>query len=220
MSRVLILLGAPSSGKGTQAARLAEAMGLPHVATGDLFRENIRAETELGVAAKSCMDQGELVPDSLVVDMLLDRVGQQDCAGGYVLDGFPRTLPQAEALDARMGAFSPTVVHLVVSDETLIQRAAGRLLCKGCNNIHHKTFQPPSREGICDACGGELYQRADDSADVVQNRLQVYREQTAPLVQLYAGQGLLTEIDGERTREEVFQDLEEVMGGAVRGGEG
>ena len=205
---VVILLGAPGAGKGTQALRLADHVGLPHVSTGDLFREHRSQGTDLGREAQTFMDKGELVPDSLVLDMLFDRVGRPDCERGYLLDGFPRTVPQAEALEERLGdGARPCVLRLVVSDETILERAAGRLLCRGCSHIHHRTFSPPAAPGVCDSCGGELYQRADDAVDVVRERLRVYHEQTAPLARWYEARGLLENVDGERTPDEVFADL-------------
>ncbi len=208
MSKVIILLGAPGSGKGTQAVRLAEATALPHVSTGDLFRANIKSQTELGSRAKGYMDAGELVPDELVLDMLFDRVGHEDCRIGYILDGFPRTMPQAEALDARLdGSVEQRVANLQVSDEAIVERAAGRLLCKECGAIHHRTFAPPKVEGVCDACGGPLYQRPDDAPDVVRERLRVYTEQTAPLVRYYEERNLLTHVDGSGSPDEVFRNL-------------
>ena len=207
----MILLGAPGAGKGTQAKRLSAWAGLAHVSTGDLFRENIGNDTELGRKAKGYMDAGQLVPDELVLDMLFDHVAQPACAAGYILDGFPRTLPQAEALTARLAAApdSPEVrvLDIRVSDDRIVDRIAGRLLCKSCGNIQHKTSAPPAKDGVCDECGGELHQRADDRAEVVQERLAVYHEQTAPLVRYYEEQGLLESVDGERAPDEVFESL-------------
>ena len=206
MVSVLVLLGAPGAGKGTQASRLSVDLTLPHVATGDLFRENIGKGTELGEKAKSFMNSGKLVPDQLVLDMLFDRVGRDDCGAGYLLDGFPRTLPQAHALDSRMEETSSTlrVAELQVDEDAIVQRAADRLLCRGCTNIHHSSFAPPSVEGVCDSCGGELYRRDDDAAEVVRQRLKEYRKLTHPLSAHYSDKGFLTTIDGSGTPDEVF----------------
>src|SRR5262245_54589276 len=181
MGLVVILLGAPGAGKGTQAARLAQARGLPHVSTGDLLRDHVKRGTELGAKAKGCMDRGEYVPDDLVLDMLATRVAAPDCRAGYVLDGFPRTDVQARALEKRLeGAGQLLVINLEVSDESIVERAAGRLSCRQCGRVYHATYTPPRQAGKCDACGGELYQRSDDAAPVVRERLRVYREKTAP----------------------------------------
>lgn len=214
MVSVLVLLGAPGAGKGTQAARLSAELGLPHVATGDLFRANLSQGTELGAKAKSYMEAGELVPDQLVLDMLFARVSEADCRDGYLLDGFPRTLAQAKALDERLGDdVWLQVVDLEVSDETIVERAAGRLLCRSCSNIHHRRFAPPAKEGVCDACGGELYQREDDVPEVVRQRLVVYHEQTEPLVRFYREKGVLQSVDGERSPDEVADALASAVGG-------
>ena len=209
---VIILLGAPGSGKGTQAVRLAERCGLPHVSTGDLFRENLKADTPLGQEAKRFMNAGQLVPDELVLDMLFDRVAREDCLGGYVLDGFPRTLPQAEALEQKLGSDSAvSVANLEVGVEVIIQRAAGRLLCRSCGNIAHLEFSPPKTAGVCDKCSGELYQRDDDQPAVVRERLAVYAQQTFPLIEFYGQRGCLRTIDGERSPGEVFDSLVESL---------
>jgi len=210
---VIILLGAPGAGKGTQAKRLSAARSLPHVSTGDLFRENIGKGTELGKQVKSYLDQGILVPDEVVLDMLFDRVSQPDCARGYVLDGFPRTGPQAEALAARLDE-EPVVVNIAVADETIVGRAAGRLVCRKCGNVQHAEFAPPTVAGVCDECGGELYQREDDRPDVVRQRLDVYHAQTAPLIDFYERRGNLHTIDGEGSPPEVFSLLEGAVAAA------
>ena len=204
---IVILLGAPGAGKGTQARRLAEDLSLPQVATGDLFRANLGEGTELGQRAKKFMDAGELVPDELVIEMLFDRVAQSDCDSGYLLDGFPRTLAQAEALTKALGDTPVRALELLVPDESIVDRAAGRLLCRSCGNIHHKTFSPPKVEGECDACGGELYQRSDDQPEVVRERLTVYHRETAPVSDFYAKQGVLTQLDGTVSPDEVFESL-------------
>ena len=201
---VLVLLGPPGAGKGTQAEMLSRQLALPHVSTGDLFRDNRARGTELGAQAEEYMDQGQLVPDELVVDMLFDRVSRPDCGAGFLLDGFPRTLPQAEALEGRLRR-DTSVLALVldVPDEELISRLSGRLTCRSCGAMYHLGFSPPSTGGACDKCGGELYQREDDRPEVVQERLVVYREQTLPLVDFYESRGLLRRIDGNRPPSEV-----------------
>lgn len=215
MSRsVLILLGPPGAGKGTQASRLSAALGLPHVSTGDLFREHRAKGTELGRRAQEYMDSGRLVPDDLVLDMLFERVGKPDCARGFLLDGFPRTLPQAEALEKRLGSGTTVrVLDLRVADSALIDRLSGRRTCRGCGNIHHVRTSPPRIEGRCDRCGGELYTRTDDEAATIQKRLAVYRDQTQPLQGHYAKKGLLQEVDGDRTPDEVFRSLRQASAG-------
>lgn len=208
MSTVLILLGAPGAGKGTQAERLCRELSLPHISTGDLFRANLGQGTELGKRAQEYMNAGKLVPDEVVIDMLFDRVSQADCAGGYLLDGFPRTLPQAEALEARLPAdASVRALALEVPDDELVGRLTGRVTCRDCGNIHHLKFSPPAKAGVCDACGGELYQREDDSLEVVSKRLAVYREQTAPLVDFYTERGVLSQVDGNRAPDAVGDSL-------------
>lgn len=208
MSRVVILLGAPGAGKGTQAQRLSRDLGLAHISTGDLFRENLRGKTPLGLEAQQFMDSGQLVPDALVIQMLFDRVSRPDCAEGYLLDGFPRTIAQAEALEVALGASAGlTVLNLEVDPETIIERASGRLLCRSCDAISHRVFSPPAKAGVCDNCGGELYQREDDKEGVVRERLKVYDKQTAPLVEFYSARGVLTGVDGELSPDQVNQTL-------------
>lgn len=216
--QVLILLGPPGAGKGTQAVRLASECGIPHISTGDLFRANLKEGTDLGQRAKGYMESGQLVPDELVLEMLFDRVAAADCQDGYLLDGFPRTLPQAEALTAALGDQPNATLLLDVPDEIIVGRASGRLLCKGCTNIHHATFAPPATPGICDACGGELYRRKDDEPEVVTERLAVYRAQTQPMVDYYRERGSLEEIDGNQTPDAVFAALTERLGRSAHGG--
>jgi len=212
MTSAVIILGPPGAGKGTQAMRLAEELGLPHVSTGDLFRENLSQETALGELAKTYMEVGKLVPDEVVIDMLFGRVGAEDCADGYLLDGFPRTVAQAEALSDRLSSeWTTRAVQLEVPDEVLVERASGRLLCKGCGNIHHERFSPPATEGSCDACAGELYKRADDAAETVTERLAVYHTETRPLISYYNERGSLDVVDGARAPEEVFADLRALL---------
>ena len=213
-ARVIILLGPPGGGKGTQAVRLSADLRLPHVSTGDLFRENRAQGTELGKRAQGYMDSGKLVPDELVLDMLFDRVSRPDCQGGYLLDGFPRTIPQATALDARLGPkVSVQAVNLRVPDSVLVERVVGRRTCKQCGNIHHIKNSPPKVAGRCDKCGSELVQRTDDSAEVVQKRLATYREQTQPLEGYYQKKGCLSEVDGNRAPDEVFSALKRLATG-------
>jgi adenylate kinase len=215
--QVVILLGAPGAGKGTQAVRVADAEGLPHVSTGDLFRANLGQGTELGLRAKGFMEAGQLVPDDLVIEMLFDRVSQSDCERGYLLDGFPRTLPQAQALDARLDAeVDVRCVELVVPDDVIVERAAGRLICAGCGNIQHLTFSPPREAGKCDKCGGVLKQRDDDRPEVVRERLAVYHEQTAPLSEYYGRKGHLVQLDGNRAPDAVFESVRDALQGAAK----
>lgn len=214
MALIVVLLGAPGAGKGTQAQRLSQARSLPHVSTGDLLRDNVKRGTPLGAQAKGFMDKGEYVPDALVLDMLAARVAEPDCRDGYLLDGFPRTEVQARALDQRLAgpargsADRMLVVNLEVSDESIIRRAGGRLTCKQCARVFHVESAPPQQVGKCDACKGELYQRSDDAAPVVRERLRVYREKTAPLARFYEQRGLLTTIDGEQSPDAVFFRLD------------
>jgi len=195
----LVLLGPPGAGKGTQAERLQEELKLPHVASGDLFRENLRNETELGLLAKKYMDEGDLVPDDVTIAMVRDRLQRTDCDQGAILDGFPRTQPQAESLDrmlADMGRGLDGVLYIAVPDEELVRRLSGRWICRQCQTPYHTMFNPPAREGVCDACGGELYQRDDDKPETVRARLKVYHQQTSPLTGYYRQAGLLVEVDG------------------------
>jgi adenylate kinase len=211
---VIILLGPPGSGKGTQAARLSQELSLPHVSTGDLFRENRAKGTELGKRAQGFMDSGKLVPDELVLDMLFDRVGRPDCRRGYLLDGFPRTLPQAAALETRLGNEARMLVlNLRVPDAVIVERVTGRRTCKQCGHIQHIKYSPPKVPGRCDKCGSELVQRSDDTAEVVEKRLATYREQTQPLEGFYAKMGVLREIDGNRAPDEVFKALRQLAQG-------
>lgn len=211
--KVVILLGPPGSGKGTQAVRLTKELGIPHISTGDLFRENISKDTELGKRAKTFMNAGKLVPDEVVLDMLFDRVSRPDCEKGYLLDGFPRTLPQAAALDKFLASNVDLVVlDLEVPDEVIVKRAEGRLTCKSCGSVYNRYFTPPVKEGVCDKCGGELIQRPDDKAEVVQERLRVYREQTFPLVEYYTKKGVLKRVDGTQSPDAVFEALKGKLG--------
>jgi adenylate kinase len=206
----VILFGAPGVGKGTQAAILAEKTGLAHITTGELFREAIRQETELGKQAKVYYDRGQLVPDHLTIAMLLERLSQGDCAGGCILDGFPRTLEQANALDealAREGRVIDKVVCIQAPEDELLSRLSGRWSCRQCGSVYHERFQPPREAGRCDQCGGELYQREDDKPETARRRLEVYAQQTEPLIDYYRAKGKLLEIDGDKSVEEVAENL-------------
>lgn len=212
----VILFGAPGVGKGTQAAILAEKTGLVHITTGELFREAIRQETELGKQAKVYYDRGQLVPDHLTIAMLLERLSQDDCASGCILDGFPRTLEQATALDEALtqeGGAIDKVVYIQAPENELLSRLSGRWSCRQCGSVYHERFQPPRQAGRCDQCGGELYQRDDDKPETVRRRLEVYAQQTAPLVDYYRATGKLVEIDGDKSVEEVAGNLLAVVKG-------
>lgn len=194
-----ILLGPPGAGKGTQATKIVEKFGIPHISTGDIFRDNIKRGTELGKKAQEYMNKGELVPDDLVIEIATTRLLEDDCKKGFLLDGFPRTVYQAEKLDEflnKHGAKVDHVINIFADKEELIKRLTGRRVCKSCGNSFHVVNIPPKKEGVCDYCGGELYQRADDTIDTVENRIDVYNKQTLPLVEYYKKAGVLTEIDG------------------------
>ncbi|MEZ4471783.1 MAG: adenylate kinase [bacterium] len=206
----LILLGGPGAGKGTQSKRLIEVLGVPQVSTGDLLREARRAGTDLGNQARSFMDAGALVPDSLVVALVKERLAEPDAQAGYILDGFPRTAAQAEALD-ESGIEVERVVNLVVPDEVLIPRLAGRRICRECGSSFHVEFHPTRLEGVCDVCEGETYQRADDSPEVIPQRLQAYVQQTAPLVEFYSARGIVRTVDGLGEMEAIFARILEAL---------
>lgn len=211
----IIMLGAPGAGKGTQAKKIADKYNIPHISTGDIFRANIKNGTELGKKAKTYMDQGALVPDELVVDLVVDRVAQDDAKNGYVLDGFPRTIPQAEALDKALEAISEKVdyaINVEVPDENIINRMSGRRACVACGGTYHIKYIPTKVEGICDACGGELILRDDDKPETVKKRLDVYHEQTQPLIDYYTGKGILKEVDGTQDMEDVFKAITDILG--------
>ena len=213
-----ILLGPPGAGKGTQAQGLARHLGVPHVATGDLFRLHLEKGTELGKKAKSYMEQGLLVPDEVTIAMLLERLQQADCRQGYVLDGFPRNIAQAEALDGASHNGGVDVALLIsVSDKELTKRLGGRLVCRSCQAPYHATNLPPKVAGRCDRCGGKLYQRPDDAPEAIRKRIQVYFSETAPLMGYYRKQGKLVEVDGERSIEEVGQSLTDAVKSRVGG---
>lgn len=211
----LILLGPPGAGKGTQAKRISEKYDIPHISTGDIFRYNIKNETELGKKAKSYIDNGELVPDSLVVAIVEDRLKKDDAQEGFLLDGFPRTVAQAEALDRvldEMNEALNSVINIKVDSSILVDRITGRRLCKDCGETYHIEFNPSTEEGVCDACGGELYQRSDDTADTVKNRISVYNDQTSPLIDYYTDQDNLVNIDGEQSIDDVFEEINRKLG--------
>lgn len=211
----IIMLGAPGAGKGTQAKRIAEKYNIPHISTGDIFRANIKNGTELGKKAKTYMDQGLLVPDELVVDLVVDRVGQDDAKNGYVLDGFPRTIPQAEALDNALAAINEKVdyaINVDVPDENIINRMSGRRACVSCGGTYHIVYAPTKAEGVCDACGGELVLRDDDKPETVKKRLDVYHEQTQPLIDYYSKKNILVDIDGTQDMSQVFDAIVKVLG--------
>ena len=210
----IIMLGAPGAGKGTQAKQIADKYSIPHISTGDIFRANIKNGTELGQKAKKYMDQGLLVPDELVVDLVVDRVNQDDCTKGYVLDGFPRTIPQAEALDAaleKMGQKIDYAIDVDVPDENIINRMSGRRACVDCGATYHIVYAPTKKENICDNCGGGLILRDDDKPETVKKRLDVYHEQTQPLIDYYTKAGALRTVDGTIDIDEVFAAIVKIL---------
>ena len=211
----IIMLGAPGAGKGTQAKRIAEKYAIPHISTGDIFRANIKNGTELGKKAKTYMDQGLLVPDELVVDLVVDRVNQADCANGYVLDGFPRTIPQAKTLDlalAEMGQSMDYAIDIEVPDENIVSRMSGRRACVDCGATYHIVYAPTKVENVCDKCSGGLILRDDDKPETVQKRLDVYHEQTQPLIDYYKAKDILVSVDGTVDMEEVFAAIVKILG--------
>ena len=211
----IIMLGAPGAGKGTQAKMIAEKYGVPHISTGDIFRANIKNGTPLGMEAKRYMDQGMLVPDELTVKILLDRVAQDDCAGGYVLDGFPRTIPQAQVLDEALNKLADKIdfaIYVDVPDENIVKRMSGRRACLSCGATYHVEHIPPKKEGICNHCGKELVLRDDDKPETVLNRLKVYHEQTQPLIDFYSQKGILRTVDGTKDMHDVFDAIVEILG--------
>ena len=211
----IVMLGAPGAGKGTQAKMIAEKYGIPHVSTGDIFRANIKNGTELGKEAKQYMDQGKLVPDELTVKILLDRVAQDDCKNGYVLDGFPRTIPQANVLDealTKLGDKIDYAVNVDVPDDNIINRMGGRRACVACGATYHIVYNAPKTEGICDVCVKELIIRDDDQPETVKNRLKVYHDQTQPLIDFYEGKGVLKSVDGTADMKDVFAAIVEILG--------
>lgn len=211
----IIMLGAPGAGKGTQAKQIAGKYNIPHISTGDIFRANIKQGTELGKKAKEYMDQGLLVPDELTCDLVVDRINQEDCKNGFVLDGFPRTIPQAEALDAALKKMNQKMDYAIdvdVPDENIVKRMGGRRACLNCGATYHIVSIPPKKEGVCDVCGSELVLRDDDKPETVQKRLNVYHEQTQPLIDYYTKQGILKSVDGTVPMEDVFAAIVEILG--------
>jgi adenylate kinase len=211
----LVLLGGPGAGKGTQAERLSRALGIPQVSTGDLFRENLKKETELGLLAKGYMERGELVPDEVTVGMVRERLARPDASRGVILDGFPRTIAQAEALEAllaELGHRLAVVPNIQVTEDVLLARLAGRWTCRRCGAMYHRLFSPPQEDGVCDKCGGELYQRPDDTPETQKHRIAVYLEQTAPLIDYYREKGLLAEVDGRPGIDQIQAELLQIIG--------
>ena len=211
----IIMLGAPGAGKGTQAKKIAEKYGSPHISTGDIFRANIKNGTELGNKAKSYMEKGLLVPDELTCDLVVDRIAQEDCKNGYVLDGFPRTIPQAEELKAALGKMGTTIdyaINVEVPDENIVKRMGGRRACLACGCTYHVVFNAPKVEDVCDVCGAKLVLRDDDKPETVKKRLDVYHEQTQPLIDFYDKEGVLVEVDGTQNLEDVFQAITKILG--------
>ena len=210
----VVLLGPPGAGKGTQAAKLIEKYNIPHISTGDIFRKNLKEKTPLGVRAKEYMDKGLLVPDELVVEIVKDRLTESDCEKGFLLDGFPRTVVQADALGIELDKMNiklDGVINIQVRDEVLIDRLTGRLVCKSCGSTYHEKYNKPAQDHICDNCKGELYTRDDDKVETVVQRLEVYKKQTEPLIQYYQQKSLLKTVDGELETSEVFQKICEVL---------
>ena len=211
----IIMLGAPGAGKGTQAKQIADRYNIPHISTGDIFRANIKNGTELGKKAKEFMDQGLLVPDELTCDLVMDRIQQDDCKNGFILDGFPRTIPQAEALTAALDHINQKMdfaIDVDVPDENIVRRMGGRRACVGCGATYHLEYAPTRQEGICDVCGGELILRDDDKPETVLKRLGVYHEQTQPLIEYYTNQGILKTVDGTVDMEDVFAAIVSILG--------
>ena len=213
----IIMLGAPGAGKGTQAKKIAEKYSIPHISTGDIFRANIKNNTELGKKAKTYMDKGELVPDELVVDLIMDRFKEADCANGYVLDGFPRTVAQAEALQEFLVSRNEnldTALCIEVPSSFILERMTGRRVCLSCGASYHVKFNPPSVEGVCDVCGDNVIQRKDDVEETVKERLDVYERQTQPLIDFYKEKNLLSTVDGTKAINEVFESICNILGSA------
>jgi adenylate kinase len=209
----IILFGPPGAGKGTQAKKMADFYGIPQISTGDILRANVRQGTELGRAAKAYMDKGELVPDDVLIGIIKNRLKEPDCQKGFILDGYPRNIPQADALAAILDEIDKpidVVLNLEVPDEELVERISARLMCS-CGASFHRTFNPSKKEGVCDACGGKIYQREDDKEEAVQNRLNVYKKQTQPLIDYYSKKGILVTLDGTKKIDEVFGDIKAIL---------
>lgn len=214
----LVLMGLPGAGKGTQADKIVEKYGIPHISTGDMFRAAMAEGTELGLKAKSFMDKGELVPDEVTIGIVRERLNKEDCKQGFLLDGFPRTVAQADALEgilAEIGKKIDYVINIEVNQNILMERLTGRRICKNCGATYHLVFNPPTETGVCDRCGGELYQRPDDNEETVQNRLEVNMKQTQPLLDFYSEKGYLTNINGQQDIDDVYQDIDSLLKGLV-----
>lgn len=212
----LVLMGLPGAGKGTQAEKIVQKYGIPHISTGDMFRAAIKDETDLGLKAKSFMDKGELVPDEVTIGIVRERLSKDDCERGFLLDGFPRTVPQADALEnilAELNKKINFVINIDVDQDILMERLTGRRICKDCGATYHLVFNPPAKADECDRCGGELYQRADDNEATVKTRLDVNIKQTKPLLDFYEAKGYLRNIDGQQDIDKVFTDLDRLLGG-------
>lgn len=212
----LVLMGLPGAGKGTQAEKIVETYGIPHISTGDMFRAAIKEGTPLGLQAKEYMDRGDLVPDEVTIGIVRERLSKDDCQKGFLLDGFPRTVAQAEALENILAELTRSidyVIYIQVDQDILMERLTGRRICKNCGATYHLVFNPPANPGVCDKCGGELYQRADDNEETVANRLEVNVKQMQPLLEFYEKKGYLRHIDGQQDIEKVFADIRELLGG-------
>ncbi|MBQ4818194.1 adenylate kinase [Bacillus pumilus] len=212
----LVLMGLPGAGKGTQAERIVDDYGIPHISTGDMFRAAMKEETQLGLEAKSFIDKGELVPDEVTIGIVRERLGKNDCEQGFLLDGFPRTVAQAEALEdilKDLGRTIDYVINIKVDKDALMERLTGRRICKNCGATYHLVFNPPAKGNVCDKCGGELYQRADDNAETVSTRLEVNLKQTEPLLNFYSEKGYLANIDGAKHINDVYADIKDLLGG-------
>lgn len=210
----LVLMGLPGAGKGTQAEKIVDKYGIPHISTGDMFRAAMKDETELGLKAKSFMDKGELVPDEVTIGIVRERLSKEDCEKGFLLDGFPRTVPQADALESilsDLGKKLDFVINVQVDKDILMERLTGRRICKSCGATYHLVFNPPAQADVCDRCGGELYQRADDNEETVNNRLEVNIKQSQPLLDFYGSKGYLRDIDGQQDIQKVFLDLDTLL---------
>ena len=205
----IVLLGPPGVGKGTYAGKLSERYGIPHISTGDILREEIKRDSELGRKVKKYVERGELVPDSIIIEVIKERLATGDCRKGFILDGFPRTLNQARALDNIVRV--DVVFNFVAPKEVIIERLSGRRICRKCGAIYHIRYKPPKKPGVCDICGGELYQREDDKPEVIERRLEVYKEQTAPLIDYYSKKGLLVDIDASKEVDEVIAQCERIL---------
>lgn len=210
----MLIMGPPGAGKGTQAAQITLFCGIPHISTGDMFRTEIKESTELGKKLSSYLDSGKLVPDQVTVEVIEKRLKMPDCEKGFLLDGFPRTVPQAEALDGILGKDGlDLIINISVDSAALLERLTGRRVCKQCDKTYHLLYQPPQNEGVCDNCGAQLYQRSDDTRETVSNRLEVYQSQTAPLLDYYARRGIVRDINGEQSIADVFQEIKKVIRG-------